>query len=189
MVACVTGFHRKKVRPARDPVFATLKKSRRREVLALAALLRLGDALDYSQGQTCAIAEVGVVDGALVITVAGEFADFNAARAQKMSDLWAELYNMPVRVQARRPVEVADETAWLTLDPTLNLAEALRLLTDRVAVMYLGKIVEMGPSAAVFDQPQTLADGVGPLGYEVLYVEVRTLVAEADSGGEGAARA
>ena len=128
MVACVTGFHRKKVRPARDPVFATLKKSRRREVLALAALLRLGDALDYSQGQTCAIAEVGVVDGALVITVAGEFADFNAARAQKMSDLWAELYNMPVRVQARRPVEVADETAWLTLDPTLNLAEALRLL-------------------------------------------------------------
>jgi oligopeptide/dipeptide ABC transporter ATP-binding protein len=30
----------------------------------------------------------------------------------------------------------------------------VRLLTDRVAVMYLGKIVEMGPSAAVFGQPQ-----------------------------------
>ena len=30
----------------------------------------------------------------------------------------------------------------------------VRLLTDRVAVMYLGKIVEMGPSADVFDQPQ-----------------------------------
>jgi oligopeptide/dipeptide ABC transporter ATP-binding protein len=30
----------------------------------------------------------------------------------------------------------------------------VRLLTDRVAVMYLGKIVEMGPSAAVFDQPR-----------------------------------
>ncbi len=30
----------------------------------------------------------------------------------------------------------------------------VRLLTDRVAVMYLGKIVEMGPSAAVFDHPQ-----------------------------------
>lgn len=30
----------------------------------------------------------------------------------------------------------------------------VRLLTDRVAVMYLGKIVEMGPSAAVFDRPQ-----------------------------------
>jgi oligopeptide/dipeptide ABC transporter ATP-binding protein len=29
----------------------------------------------------------------------------------------------------------------------------VRLLTDRVAVMYLGKIVEMGPSAAVFDRP------------------------------------
>lgn len=29
----------------------------------------------------------------------------------------------------------------------------VRLLTDRVAVMYLGKIVEMGPSAAVFAQP------------------------------------
>lgn len=30
----------------------------------------------------------------------------------------------------------------------------VRLLTDRVAVMYLGKIVEMGPSAAVFDHPR-----------------------------------
>lgn len=29
----------------------------------------------------------------------------------------------------------------------------VRLLTDRVAVMYLGKIVEMGPSANVFEQP------------------------------------
>ena len=29
----------------------------------------------------------------------------------------------------------------------------VRLLTDRVAVMYLGKIVEMGPSHAVFDHP------------------------------------
>ncbi len=29
----------------------------------------------------------------------------------------------------------------------------VRLLTDRVAVMYLGKMVEMGPSNAVFDQP------------------------------------
>jgi oligopeptide/dipeptide ABC transporter ATP-binding protein len=29
----------------------------------------------------------------------------------------------------------------------------VRLLTDRVAVMYLGKIVEMGPSHQVFDHP------------------------------------
>jgi oligopeptide/dipeptide ABC transporter ATP-binding protein len=29
----------------------------------------------------------------------------------------------------------------------------VRLLTDRVAVMYLGKMVEMGPSSAVFDAP------------------------------------
>ncbi len=29
----------------------------------------------------------------------------------------------------------------------------VRLLTDRVAVMYLGKIVEMGPSAEVFERP------------------------------------
>jgi oligopeptide/dipeptide ABC transporter ATP-binding protein len=29
----------------------------------------------------------------------------------------------------------------------------VRLLTDRVAVMYLGKIVEMGPSAQVFEHP------------------------------------
>lgn len=41
--------------------------------------------------------------------------------------------------------------ATLFVSHDLNL---VRLLTDRVAVMYLGKIVEMGPSDAVFQAPQ-----------------------------------
>ncbi|HLL17666.1 MAG TPA: ABC transporter ATP-binding protein [Rubrivivax sp.] len=42
------------------------------------------------------------------------------------------------------------QLATLFVSHDLNV---VRLLTDRVAVMYLGKIVESGDSAAVFDQP------------------------------------
>lgn len=34
-----------------------------------------------------------------------------------------------------------------------NDLNVVRLLTDRVAVMYLGKIVEMGPSTQIFEHP------------------------------------
>ena len=43
------------------------------------------------------------------------------------------------------------QLATLFVSHDLNV---VRLLTDRVAVMYLGKIVEMGPSAEVFRAPQ-----------------------------------
>jgi oligopeptide/dipeptide ABC transporter ATP-binding protein len=48
--------------------------------------------------------------------------------------------------QLRRELKLA--TLFVSHD--LNV---VRLLTDRVAVMYLGKIVEMGPSASVFASP------------------------------------
>ena len=43
-------------------------------------------------------------------------------------------------------------TAWATVSAQ-RPADPVRLLTDRVLVMYLGKIVESGPSQDVFDRP------------------------------------
>ena len=56
--------------------------------------------------------------------------------------------------------------ATLLVSHDLNV---VHLLTDRVAVMYLGKIVETGPSAAVFDHPahpyaQALVSAIPGLG-------------------------
>jgi oligopeptide/dipeptide ABC transporter ATP-binding protein len=60
------------------------------------------------------------------------------------------------------------ELALATLFVSHDL-NVVRLLTDRVAVMYLGKIVEMGPSTAVFDHPahpytQALVSAIPGLG-------------------------
>ncbi len=129
MLACITAFHRKKARPGKEPAFARLKKSRQRATLALAALLRIADGLDYSHTQTCTIASVTVVDGALRLAVEGAYADFNGARAEKMADLWEDQFGIPVRAREERGAEAGPESMMLAeLEPGLDMPEAGRFL-------------------------------------------------------------
>ena len=129
MLACMTAFHRKKVRPEKEPAFAALKKTRQQQVLALTALLRVADGLDYSHTQTCKIANIMVGKEALEIAVEGEYADLNGARAEKMADLWAQLFDLPVRVVWRyRADMVRADAIRVPLDGALTLPEAGRVL-------------------------------------------------------------
>ena len=92
MLACMTLFHRKKVRPDKEPVFQALPRAVRKETLALAALLRVGDALDYSQTQTSRIVSAKRIEGGTRVAVGGPHAGEEAARANRKADLWSKVF-------------------------------------------------------------------------------------------------
>ena len=96
MVACTTRFHRKKVRPNKEPAFVAMSPAFQRHTLAMAALLRVADGLDYSQTQTTKIVAVECVNGTIRVTVAGEHAVEDAARAMCKADLWNRQFDTPL---------------------------------------------------------------------------------------------
>jgi len=98
MIACTTRFHRKQARPDEEPVFRALPAALQKETLALAALLRVGDAFDYSQAQTCRIVSHEEIGDAVRVVVEGPHADEEAARANRKADLWNEVFPHPLTV-------------------------------------------------------------------------------------------
>lgn len=136
MLACMTVFHRGKVRAADEPTFQALKPTRRQETLALTALLRIADALDYSHSQTCTLVEAVTLADGLHLVVEGSHADLNGVRAVKMADVWQEVFQMPVTVREAFPPDVVQrDTAWARLAPELPMAEAARRLFKHYLVL------------------------------------------------------
>lgn len=132
MLACVAAFHRKTVRPEMEPLFQALNPAQQRETLALSALVRIADGLDYSQTQSTRIVSVDLeqapdAETPIRLRVKGPHSHEDAARAEKKSDLWRALFR-PLRVSGRmtRP--------GLTLDDTLAGAgrRILRYHLDRI---------------------------------------------------------
>ncbi len=96
MVACLVAFHRKKVRPEREPVYLGLKKKDRETTLRLAALLRIADGLDSSQSQTTRIECCNVADTHVQLHLTGRNAEADGARAIKKADLWQQLFSRQI---------------------------------------------------------------------------------------------
>jgi CHAD domain-containing protein len=100
MVACTTAFHRKKFKPKRlkkEPSFTALPAEVQDDALAMAALIRMADGLDYSQSQTSALGEAQRSPQAIEVPVTGFYAGDDAARAQERADLWHHLFDVPLR--------------------------------------------------------------------------------------------
>jgi CHAD domain-containing protein len=119
MLACCARFHRKRVRPEKEPVFQRLSPDLQRETLALAALLRTGDAFDYSGSQTSNFVSLKSLQGVAQVVVEGRFAPEEAARAEVKADLWNEIFPSIFQAlsqdQALNLRETAQETAPLSL--------------------------------------------------------------------------
>lgn len=103
MVACTTAFHRKKFKPKRlekETSFTSLPHEVQHDALIMAALVRIGDGLDYSQSQTSTIGEVDTSDQSIEVIVTGPYAGEDAFRAQEKADFWHHLFDVQVRFQA-----------------------------------------------------------------------------------------
>lgn len=106
IIACATAFHRKKVKPEADPVFAALPEDLRREALALAAILRTANGLDGSQTKSTLITNIEVSTEDILVVVDGPHAAADAANAQKLADLWLKVFAVPIRFTYNQPVNV-----------------------------------------------------------------------------------
>jgi len=100
LVACTTALHRKRFKPKRlvkEPSFIALPAEVQSDALAMAALIRIADGLDYSQSQTTALGEVQRSPQAIEVPVTGLHASEDAARAQEKADLWHHLFDVQLR--------------------------------------------------------------------------------------------
>jgi CHAD domain-containing protein len=143
VMACMAAFHRKLAQPQSEPLFSALTPSQQTLTLALSALLRIADGLDYSQSHTTELDEMGDwrleigerakspipnPQSPISLRVRGPFSHDDAARAMKKADLWATLFP-PLSITGYMT------RAGITLDDTLGHAgrRILRYQSEPIA--------------------------------------------------------
>jgi len=105
ILACTTAFHRKKVKPESEPSYQALPVELRRDALALTAILRVVDGIDYSQTQSTTLGDVQVSSEGITVLLTGTHAEDNAKQSQKKADVWNTVFTTPIRVQLTPEVE------------------------------------------------------------------------------------
>jgi len=139
IVALTTFLHRKKITPrkldklAQQPLFADLPAPVQAETLALAALVRLADGLDYSQTGTGSsqLGQVEQREGTVEFQVLGPYAAADASQAQAKSDLWqllfeTELHFRPPETEKPPALKVTTLPDKPGLEADDSMAEAAR---------------------------------------------------------------
>ncbi|MBN1580359.1 MAG: CHAD domain-containing protein [Anaerolineae bacterium] len=98
MLAAAVFLHRKKFKPRRlkAKAVASLPPGIQQDTLALAALVRIADGLDYSQSQTTTLDTIQPALSPLRVSVSGPYASVDAARAEAKADLWEHRFGIPV---------------------------------------------------------------------------------------------
>jgi CHAD domain-containing protein len=104
-LSCIVAFGSGKARADREPAMAALDPKMRQQVLALAALVRLAEALDTSRTQRTAIESfTGVDRQRCEITLAGPSAAMDATQANRAADLWYQQFKQELVFVARPEV-------------------------------------------------------------------------------------
>ena len=81
-LACIIAFQRERVKPEREPTLAALEEKLQTQVLALAALLQVAEALDFSCTRSTTVQAVEGADGPRTeLTVGGPQAGMDAQHA------------------------------------------------------------------------------------------------------------
>ena len=96
-LACIVAFQREKVKPERESTLAALEEKLHAQVLALAALLQMAEALDFSRTRATTVQAVEGPNGAIAeITVGGPQADVDARQAAARTGLWYQLFKQEI---------------------------------------------------------------------------------------------
>jgi len=110
VVALTTYLHRKRITPEKlekrlsKTAFDSMPDSAQAEALAIAALVRMADGLDYSQTGSSQLGDVERTQDRVAIEVKGPHAAVDATRAQRKSDLWHLLFEADLQF---RPAQMA----------------------------------------------------------------------------------
>lgn len=120
MLAAIVGLQRAKPKPEKEPTLEALTAKQRSQVIALAALLQVAEALDSSRTQSTRITSLEGGDSAhCEIVLTGPAAGVDARQAAGRGTWWQRLYKQTLVFTARQP---APEAA---LPPEEAAAEAV----------------------------------------------------------------
>ena len=96
-LACIIAFQRERVKPEREPTLAALEEKLQTQVLVLAALLQVAEALDFSRTRSTTVQAVERADGPRTeLTVGGPQAGMDAQHAAARAGLWYQLFNQEI---------------------------------------------------------------------------------------------
>ena len=116
-LACITAFNRDKVRPKREPTMSALDEKSRPQALALTALLRVAEALDFSRTQSTEIQSLEGLDASRSeVVVFGPHAEMDALHATGRGDFWYEQFQqelvfLPVAAGDRKIATAGEKPA------------------------------------------------------------------------------
>jgi hypothetical protein len=116
-LACITAFNRDKVRPKREPTMSALDEKSRPQALALTALLRVAEALDFSRTQSTEIQSLEGLDASRCeVVVSGPHAEMDALHATGRGDFWYEQFQqelvfLPVAAGDRKIATAGEKPA------------------------------------------------------------------------------
>ncbi len=164
VVAATTYLHRRPVTAKRlrrlrtHPCLAALPAAAQDEALALAALLRMADGLDYSMRQTSRLGRAAVGSAEIRLEVLGPHAKADAGRAQQKTDLWDLLFGIPIRfwisgaaIPTQPPVKLPEQPG---LEPDDPMTEAGR----KILWFHFQRMVAHEPGTRLGDDIEELHD-------------------------------
>ncbi len=178
MLACIVAFAAGKLRAEREPTMAALDEKAQRQVLVLAALARIAEALDSSRTQRTEIVAVTGADGARCeITLAGPAAEPDAAEAGRQAEAWRTLLKQELIFRWRPAVTATAEPAQPEVAPAVTVgpstaaapsppAEIPPLAADdpmseagrKVLAIHFGRMLANEPGTRLGEDPEALHD-------------------------------
>jgi CHAD domain-containing protein len=172
-LGCIVAFGGGKVRAEREPVMAALDEKTRRDVLALAALVRVAEALDVSRTQATEIQALAVVDSPRCeIALAGPLAALDAAQANREADAWQQIFKhklvfvgTPARAESPaapaipEPPAARDAAGAAPVEiPPLAADDPMSEAGRKVLTLHFGRMLANEAGTRLGEDPEALHD-------------------------------